>query len=401
MSRKAHGQYFTLSTVLQKLVYDYVQNKGHTLLEPSFGAGHLLRPFLAEDPNYPMVCCELNRVDEPVVVFGGAQRQVYGDFLSQTDLGGPFMTIVGNPPYVTRRGLSNLYLAFIERCVSLLAEGGELIFIVPSNFVKLTSAQGLVKTMHEGGTFTHITTPHDEKMFEGASVDILVFRYVKSDMCHRTSYNGRDVEARLVRGILTLTDRLSSGVCLEDLYTVYVGMVSGCDSVFRSQLGHLSLLVKKDTVETYIYTEEFPTGDAAVDAYLEAHKPRLMSRKIRPMTEESWFKWGAMRNKARVDACIGRPCAYLNMLTRTSSPAFLGTVQYFGGQLLCIVPRTEEALIRLCDLVAFLNSDVFRKEHTYAGRFKAGQREVANCALPATFAQCPTTQMCSYYPSSA
>ena len=42
---KSLGQYFTISNTLQQFVFDKVNHKDHLLLEPSFGAGHLLKKF--------------------------------------------------------------------------------------------------------------------------------------------------------------------------------------------------------------------------------------------------------------------------------------------------------------------------------------------------------------------
>ena len=86
MSVKSLGQYFTVSPSLQATVYNYVQNRGEMLLEPSFGAAHLLQPFLAADAAYPMMCYEIDARVKPVVTFGPAQRAVYGDFLETRPL---------------------------------------------------------------------------------------------------------------------------------------------------------------------------------------------------------------------------------------------------------------------------------------------------------------------------
>ena len=58
---------------------------------------------------------------------------------------------------------------------------GELIFIIPSDFFKLTSASKLLNNMILNGTFTHIYHPHNEKLFENASIDVIVFRYCKNN----------------------------------------------------------------------------------------------------------------------------------------------------------------------------------------------------------------------------
>ena len=84
---------------------------------------------------------------------------IYGDFLKQK-IQKTYTTIIGNPPYIrTKRG--NLYIDFIKKCYHLLDDCGELIFIVPSDFLKLTSASKLLKEMLENGSFTNIFHPND------------------------------------------------------------------------------------------------------------------------------------------------------------------------------------------------------------------------------------------------
>ena len=45
MSIKELGQYFTINKKLQSFVFKKVKHKSKPLLEPSFGAGHLLKLF--------------------------------------------------------------------------------------------------------------------------------------------------------------------------------------------------------------------------------------------------------------------------------------------------------------------------------------------------------------------
>ena len=72
------------------------------------------------------------------------------------DMSNKFNSIIGNPPYVKFKDIdkstkeklnmnlfdrrSNLYLFFIEKCIKHLKDNGELIFIVPRDFLKSTSS---------------------------------------------------------------------------------------------------------------------------------------------------------------------------------------------------------------------------------------------------------------------
>jgi adenine-specific DNA-methyltransferase len=379
-NRKGLGQFFTVSDQLQRFVFDRVKYKSSLLLEPSFGAGHLLKRFKEYDENYPMVCYEIDSTVKPVVEFNGHQRVIYGDFTKQTIVS-KFKTIVGNPPYVkTREG--NLYIKFIELCYSYLEENGELIFIVPSDFIKLTRAGSIIETMVKTGSFTDFLFPHRENLFEGAGIDVLVFRYEKGRTDNQTVVNGNDMFCNVNRGIVTFSERLVDGVPLDSLFTVYVGLVSGRDEIYRKDFGNVKLLIDKDKIENYIFAEEYPTGDPRVDSHLETHKSELLGRKIRKFSEDNWFEWGAPRNISSMKRCWGKSCIYVRNMTRNREVAFAGTVQYFGGSLLCLVPRLDMDEIDLERVLSHLNSQAFQKDYIYSGRFKIGQKQISSAIIP-------------------
>ena len=374
MSKKL-GQYFTVSEALQQFVFDHVKHKGSLLLEPSFGAGHLLKKFKEADPNYPMEGYEVDQTIRPVIDPNEHQTLVYGDFTTHT-LDKKYRTIVGNPPYVKQR-TGNLYIKFIELCLDSLEDDGELVFIVPSDFLKLTSASAVLTRMAAEGSFTDFLFPHDEKLFEGASIDVVVFRYEKGLHTDEARVNGEPQPYTVANGILTFGQGV--GTPIGDRFHVYVGLVSGRDEVYRNDLGSLALLTDKDKVQNFIFPETFPTGNAAVDAHLLANKDALLARKIRAFKEENWFEWGAPRNLKSIRANLGKPCIYVRTMTRKSEVAFCGTVQHFGGTLLCLIPKGEEPLEKV---VEFLNTPEFQKEYMYAGRFKIGHKQICNVLIP-------------------
>jgi adenine-specific DNA-methyltransferase len=367
--QKNLGQYFTISENLQKFVFEKVQHKSSPLLEPSFGRGHLLKLFLDADPTWPMTCCELDETVKPLVNFTN-QTVLWGDFLKQ-NFDTKFKTIIGNPPYV-KQSTGNLYLKFIDRCFDLLTDDGELIFIVPSDFTKLTSAAPIISRMAQSGSFTDFLFPHDEKLFDGASIDVVVFRYQKGVARTNAIVNGIEQPCNVTGGIISFGD--SSGKSVDELFDVYVGLVSGKDDVFKVPFGNLEVLTAKGRVEKFAYGRATPQ----IAAHLEANKEALMARKIRRFTDANWFEWGAPRNVAHMERLAGRSCIYISNLTRSSEPAFIGTVQYFGGALLCMVPKEP---VDLEKIVEFLNKIETRRDYTYSGRFKMGHRQLCHIKL--------------------
>jgi adenine-specific DNA-methyltransferase len=226
------------------------------------------------------------------------------------------------------------------------------------------------------GSFTDFLFPHNERLFAHASIDVVVFRYQKGLRTQSVQVNGVPKTCVVSDGIVTFSDTAVPGTPLQDLFDIYVGLVSARDSVFKSPLGRHTILCDKDTTETFILETTFPTPDPAINAHLLAHKQELLDRKIRTFTESNWFEWGAPRNRAAMESNLGKPCIYVRNVTRKEQVAWKGTVQYFGGSLLCMIPRTEN--VGLDRIVAVLNSAETRQNYTYSGRFKIGHKQLCN-----------------------
>lgn len=380
-TKKKLGQYFTISEELQKFVFENVKNRSKCLLEPSFGAGHLLKKFKEYDDNYPMVCYELDINIVPIISFNNYQTIIYEDF-TQQPMNIKFKTIIGNPPYVKQK-TGNLYLKFIELCYEYLDDDGELIFIVPSDFIKLTSASSIIDKMTKNGSFTHFFFPQNERLFDGASIDVLVFRYEKGVKSIKTIVNNKEVFCNVNKGIITFSDTEISGCYIESYFNVYVGLISGRDEIYRVPFGNIDILNDKDKVDRYIFTQTFPTDNNKINDHLENHKKVLLDRKIKKFSEKNWFEWGAPRNISTIEKYWGKSCIYVRNMTRSKEIAFIGKVQYFGGSLLCLIPKKQMSEKDIRNIINHINSPEFTKDYMYSGRFKIGHKQISTAIIPA------------------
>ena len=327
-----------------------------------------------------MVCYELDNTIKPIVTFNANQHVVYGDFTKQS-ITQKFKTILGNPPYV-KQSSGNLYIQFIDQCYQCLEDDGELIFIVPSDFIKLTSAAKLINTMVANGSFTDFFFPHDENLFENASIDVIVFRYQKGRISNETHVNGKPKICNVQNGIITFSETAVVGRPLSELFNVYVGLVSGRDEVYRIPIGNLDILIDKNRTDKFIFCKSFPTEDAAINTQLTANKAVLLERRIRKFDEKNWFEWGAPRNLKSIEDNLGKPCIYVRNMTRQSEVAFISQVQHFGGTLLCLIPKESMNQDKLLKIIALLNSKVFQSDYMYSGRFKIGHKQMSNVIVP-------------------
>jgi adenine-specific DNA-methyltransferase len=373
------GQYFTTHNQLKEKVFEFILNDPSNILEPSIGQGDLI---IHITDKIPSVTFDMYEIDTTIKLLDEIQKDkvVYGDFMKQT-ITKRYKTIVGNPPYVrTKKG--NLYIDFTEKCYQLLDENGELIFIVPSDFLKLTSASKLLNTMMTNGTFTHIFHPHNEKMFENASIDVIVFRYCKNSLIEkRVLYNDNPMYITNSNGLITFGEEENkNSVMFQDYFDIYVGLVTGKEDVYKNvELGNIEVLNGEDKVEKYIYIENYPCENEKINKHLLDHKTELIERGIRKFNETNWYEWGAPRNIKTINANLGKECIYIYNLTRKSNVAFAGKVSYFGGGLIMLKPKK---MCNINNVVAYVNSNQFKENFVFSGRFKIGHRQICNSYIP-------------------
>ena len=380
MSSTIHalGQYFTTDRTLQEKVHQFIQNDPSSILEPSVGRGDLVEYVLDHNSSITFHMYEIDATIQMLPTID-TDRVIFGDFLDQ-DITDRYQTIIGNPPYV-QTSAGNLYIAFIDRCFELLHPDGELIFIVPADLFKLTSAASLLNKLLQQGLFTHIYHPNNEHLFKDASIDVVVFRYQKTpDLEAICLYNDERKYVINNNGMITFSDELESIVPINTNFDVYVGLVSGKEEIYKStEHGNIQLLNAEGKHDSYIYLKEFPTKEDALNQYLMQHKETLQARRIRKFNESNWYQWGAPRNISIMEKFKGDDCIYIYNLTRKIQVAFIDKVQYFGGNLLMLKPKST---LNLQNVVEYLNSPDFKKKFTFSGRFKIGQRQLANMQIP-------------------
>jgi adenine-specific DNA-methyltransferase len=378
MSNQKHlGQYFTKNVDLQKKVYEFIYNNPETILEPSVGRGDLVKYITKFNSKIKFQCYEIDKALDFII---NTDCIIFENFL-KVNIKNNYKTIIGNPPYVrTKKG--NLYIDFINKCINILEENGELIFIIPSDFFKLTSAIKTIKKMMDNGTITHIYHPQDENLFENASIDVIIFRYCKNKKLEKkVLYNDELLYIIESGGLLSFSESKNDNkIPINQLFNVYVGMVTGKESVYKNEeLGNIKLLNGENKINGYIYLIEFPSRDDKINKYILKNKKLLISRKIKKFNELNWFQWGAPRNTKVMEEKKNKECIYVKNLTREKKIAFKSKVMYFGGSLLMLLPKEED--LCLDNIVKILNKEETKKNYMYANRFKIGHRQLSSLLI--------------------
>ncbi len=391
--QKQFGQYFTTNIELLSNLHNLIRNNNGTILEPSFGQGHIIKYLREHNVDREIVGVEIDDSIKTLIVEDEITHLYIKDFLTfQSNV--LFSTIVGNPPYFKLKDnpnkntilkTTNIYIAFIEKAFHLLADGGEILFIIPSDFFKLTSASKLKELMLANGSFTDVYHPHKENLFEKATQDVIIFRYQKGLSSKMISYNGVEKEVILSKGNIYFKDAECEveQVRLEDIFDIKVGMVSGAEKIFANEtLGNINIYTASG-YKKQIMIDQMPANeDNSVYMHLMQYRDQLQNRKIKKFNDNNWFQWGCLRNKKFMEDKKGKICIYSKVLTRSPCVFSIGNVDYYDGSLLCIYPRCEMQTDALKKILDHLNSKSFLQHFLYSGRYKIGQKTLANAYIP-------------------
>ncbi|HHS6526815.1 TPA: Eco57I restriction-modification methylase domain-containing protein, partial [Campylobacter jejuni] len=317
------GQFFSPSILVEKCI-SLIQNKNGRLLEPSCGNGAFRKCM-----NNNSVFIE---IDKNVITDNSVLNMDFFEY----DVNEKFDTIIGNPPYVDNKFLNikhqtsikvqaNLYLYFIEKCFYHLKNNGEIIFIVPRDFIKTTSAKIVNALLYEHGTITHFYDYGDKKLFKEACPNVCIFRYEKNNFSYKTETFLGKQNFLINDGIITFSTNKNVRP-LGDFFDIKVGAASGKDELFVSKKGENFVYSKTASTKSFkkmIYNR--------YDSSLEKFKDTLLKRGIKKFNETNWWCWGRA-----IDFRENEPRIYVNCKTRNKTPFFTANCDKWDGSVLAL-----------------------------------------------------------------
>lgn len=299
-------------------------------------------------------------------------------------------TIIGNPPYVKYKNImpdtkgklpmelfdkrTNLSLFFIKKCFDHLKPHGELIFIVPREILKATSAIKLNTLLYENGTITNFRETGDDRVFKNACPNCIIFRYEKDNLSHKTN-DGKTFS--VINGQIIFHSGDCGKTMLKDIADVCVGAVSGKDEIYiNEEYGNRDFVcstTRKDgKTRRMIYNVRIP--------YLEQFHDVLINRGIKHFTEDNWWKWG--RDYPEND----KPRIYVNCKTRWNDPFYTHPCKNFDGSVLAIFPKDESTDLNQFAM-AMNKIDWESLGFKCGGRYLFSQKSLENVVLPDDFIQ--------------
>jgi adenine-specific DNA-methyltransferase len=374
--KKELAQYFTTNHSLLLIIKEFIKNKSGNILEPSVGAGHIVEYLINNGEKRLFTCLEIDKSINFLPIMKNKSISIFKDDFLNYNFNKKYKTIVGNPPYIKRKGKCNLYIDFINKCIDLLEDNGELIFVIPSDFFKLTSASYLKNKMLNNGSITHVYYPQKENYFKKANQDIIIFRYEKNNKTNIVLYNNIEKYIELKNGNIYIKnlDEKNKNTLLSSIFAIKVGMISGLNSFFKNDLYGNELIKTSNGDQKYILINSFPENKELIN-YFENHKEQLFNRKIIKINDNNWYKWGCLRNIEFMKRNIGKECIYCSVLTRKTPVFFKGIVMYYDGSLLCLLPKKN---IDIDYYLNLLNSHEFLQHFLYSGRYKIGQKSLSD-----------------------
>ena len=172
--KERRGQFFTTSADVQEAMASLLTHapSSSRCLEPSAGAGDLVSTL--ERHGYEGI--DAIEFDQSIDAICKTEIEHGSFFRYARGKEGRYDIIFGNPPYVAwknledsqktdrdvleikNRGYSdkcNFYLLFIDRCIDLLSDGGEVVLIVPKEWLYSTSAAPLREKMKRDVSHAH------------------------------------------------------------------------------------------------------------------------------------------------------------------------------------------------------------------------------------------------------
>lgn len=348
-------------------------------------------------------------------------------------------TIIGNPPYISIRHLDeemknitrsiigkgdiNLYYAFIVHSISLLNEGGEISYILPYDFFFNTYACGLRNRMVESGYFEYIIDLKELKVFNGASPDCIIFKWIKSNnkenkikvfsLEQKISYKNainylkevlstnisnqvfsfKEINQFKQNENFVLTDNFEGEfIKIKDICNVSVGIVSGADSIFKYNIEvskeeqkYIKKIIKnKDFInnkiqnpDSYIFfsdnefknEEEIKLKIPNIYKHLKENENDLKNRYI--SSGKKWFNYLAIRNLKENITNENKYRIMFPAITRKENNWFslIKEPGLCGGDSLMITGEEKVILY----LYEYLNSDFFIELYKKHGN-KKGNR---------------------------
>lgn len=197
--RHGRGQYFTPDPLVD-LVLDLAGRPwpGDLVMDPACGSGRFLLAARQRWPRVMLCGCDTDPAALEAAAAQLPEAHLHAcDFLTEP-VREPVDLVIGNPPYVRRRGRKrDLYVDFVERALDHLAEGGRLALVLSNAWLDVGYGQQVRELLLDRCATEWIVESAAERWFPGAKINTMVLVVRKcSDAAARGFSEVRFAEVR-------------------------------------------------------------------------------------------------------------------------------------------------------------------------------------------------------------
>lgn len=285
---KTLGAVFTPKTIVDEMLNVLPTLKPDTRwLEPCVGEGAFVSEIVKRYPNADLTCIDIEEKFAKKCEAKTKIPVIIDDFLTR-EFTHKFDVIIGNPPYQkpnlkngrARGGKSQLYLEFMDKCISLLALDGYLLFIHPSNWRKIGSKQ--LPFILENMTIHHITL-YKKKVFHniGVNVDWYLIQNTNNKNKNTTKIvnpNGTTENIILPTSLPFIPNELNETI-ITDIISIHFGKHYKCHLSCELHAYTKKHLISKSKTKEHI----FPLVNTSSQPYLwskQAHSNQYKKKVI-------------------------------------------------------------------------------------------------------------------------
>jgi len=234
-----------------------------------------------------------------------------------------YKSIISNPPYQRfqdmsdemrqkvqsipglERGNVDLYVAFMMKCLSLLADGGTFVCITPSTWLFNKSCKAFREYIYTHRLLYECIDFGSEKVFEGVDVYCCISVFRKCPTTHFL-YNGKSIPYTTLSP-LSLMGSVSQGRTLSSIAKIQNGIATLADKVFIhpnrvfpepcwKPIIKVSKGYDKMCIVPYGPEETFAAENPYTYSYLQSKKSILAQRDKGKKTYALWYDFGRQQS---------------------------------------------------------------------------------------------------------
>jgi hypothetical protein len=375
-----------ISEVMASKLY----NRGN-LLEPSVGNGNLLKYINLDKYDYVDVY-EIKKEHLETIATNEKIRTYCCDFIKK-DIDIKYDNIIMNPPYikmqdlsvnyrdylkqsfdVIKKGIIDIYYAFIIKCLNLLKDDGILVAITPNSYLYNKSSLSLRKYLFDNRYIQEIIDFNHKKVFPNVSVYCCITIFTKTDKEFLIYNNSKILYTDIIKNYSLFNTLGKEELTLKDICKIKNGIATLRDNIYIHNKKLFDepcwkLITNGNTQKFIIYPynegiiideEVFNKENPLTYNYLLTNKDELSKRDKGNKKYPTWYSFGRTQSlKYSSKKCIYIPC-FFNPDEIDNSIYIHCNILHVG--CLCIEPINEKDIQQIINCI--VNNKEFIKQNS-------------------------------------